>query len=360
MRNKEQNQKEEELPIVIIGAGLSGLLTGYRLKKAGIPVKILEARGRAGGRINTVRGLDDIPLEMGATWFGNQHQNLKNLLEELSLPGFKQYSAGAVIFEASPLSPSQRIEIPPQDPSFRIVGGTGKIIHSLLKFFSAEEVHFNEQVGQIFIEEEQVTIKTKNSTFSASKLICCIPPALLAHTINFNPALPEAFLTEAKRTHTWMQESIKAAVVYKEPFWKDKKISTIVSNQGPVIEYYDHSDATNSKYALCGFLHPDCGDLDKEEREEKVIIQLKRLLGKEAGEYIGYEETVWQYEKYTNANTGEAFLPHQNNGSSIFKEPLFGGKVWVSNSETSAVYGGYMEGAVYAANQVAKKITEED
>ncbi|MBC7418283.1 MAG: NAD(P)-binding protein [Pedobacter sp.] len=30
--------------ILIIGAGLSGLLTAYRLKRAGIPFKIIEAR----------------------------------------------------------------------------------------------------------------------------------------------------------------------------------------------------------------------------------------------------------------------------------------------------------------------------
>lgn len=153
-----------------------------------------------------------------------------------------------------------------------------------------------------------------------------------------------------------MQESIKAGVVYKEPFWKDHKVSIIVSNQGPVIEYYDHSDSTNSKFALCGFLHPDSGNLKKAEREIRVIAQLKRLFGRKAEEYTSYEEVVWQNEKFTNANTGETFLPHQNNGNSIFQESLYGGKVLISNSETSPVYGGYMEGAVFSGNQLAKKL----
>jgi len=60
--------------VIIIGAGLSGLLTGYRLKKEGIPFKILEARNRVGGRINTVNGINNTPIEMGATWFTNQHK----------------------------------------------------------------------------------------------------------------------------------------------------------------------------------------------------------------------------------------------------------------------------------------------
>lgn len=350
--------QQKNLPVVIIGAGLSGLLTAYRLKKAGISIRILEARDRPGGRIYTVQGIDGPPLEMGATWFGNQHQNLKHLLEELKLPAFKQYTVGSAIFESSPFLPSQRFQIPPQDSSFRIVGGTSELILSLLNFFSADEIFYDEQVERIAIEDGQVKLRTNNRSFKAKKAICCIPPALLVNSVKFMPELPEAFFTEANKTHTWMQESIKAGVVYNEAFWKDQKVSTIVSNEGPVIEYYDHSDSANSKYALCGFLHPGFGNLKKAEREEKVVAQLKRLFGTVAAEYIAYEEVVWQNEKFTNAMTGETFLPHQNNGNSIFQQPLFGGKVWISNSETSAVYGGYMEGAVYSANQVAKKVLE--
>lgn len=353
-------REQKKLSVIIIGAGLSGLLTGYRLKNAGVAIKILEARDRPGGRIHTVGGAEGPPLEMGATWFGNQHQHLKDLLKELKISDFKQNMEGSVIFEASPNLAAQRIDIPPQDPSFRIVGGTNRLIKALLDFFSNKEIFFKEQVEKIKVEDGQLKIKTNNQTFSAKRVVCCIPPALLVNSIKFVPELPEPISRIAKSTHTWMQESIKAGVVYKTPFWKDIKISTIVSNQGPVIEYYDHSDYTNSKYALCGFVHPDYANQTREEREERIISQLKRLFGEEAREYTGYEEVVWQHEKFTNANTEEDFLPHQNNGNRIFQEPLYNGKVFISNSETSALYGGYMEGAVYVANQVAKRILEKE
>lgn len=352
--------KQHQLPVIVIGGGLSGLLTAYRLKKARIAVKILEARDRPGGRIYTVKGTDDTPMEMGATWFGNQHQNLKDLLEELELRVFKQFTEGSAVFEASPFSPPQRFHIPSQEPSFRIAGGTIKIIQALLDSFNAEEVLYNQRVEQISVEEEYVSIKTMGRNFSAIRVICCIPPALLANSVNFSPPLPEVFSTEAKNTHTWMQESVKAGVVFKEAFWKKEGVSTIVSNEGPVIEYYDHSDSTGSKFSLCGFLHPNYARLDRAEREEEVIRQLKRIFGKKAEEYIGYEEVVWQEEEFTNARTGDPFLPHQNNGNPVLRHPLFEGKVLVSNSETSAIYAGYMEGAVYSANQIAKQVLEEE
>lgn len=191
------------------------------------------------------------------------------------------------------------------------------------------------------------------------RVIRCIPPALLANTIDLFPELPKTFYKEAKNTHTWMQDSIKAGVVYEAPFWKDQKISTIITNEGPVIEFYDHSDATNKKFALCGFLHPAFRNLKKEERKEKVVAQLVQLLGEEAGNYLNYEEVVWKNEKLTSVDTVEYFQPHQNNGNKIFQESLYEGKLLVSNSETSAVYGGYIEGAVSSANLVAEKIIEE-
>ncbi|HET9622376.1 MAG TPA: NAD(P)/FAD-dependent oxidoreductase [Kofleriaceae bacterium] len=55
-------------PIVIVGAGLSGLVIAYRLAQRGYPVQVLEATARAGGRIRTIRGFPDgAYVEAGAT-----------------------------------------------------------------------------------------------------------------------------------------------------------------------------------------------------------------------------------------------------------------------------------------------------
>lgn len=347
------------LPITIIGAGLSGLLTAYRLKKAGINVQIIEARARIGGRIYTEKGANEIPLEMGATWFGPQHPHVKELLEELKLPFFEQYMKGRVYFDNPSVASAQLIDIPAQPPSYRISGGTAALI-GILAAELKEELILNEPIRKLNFEESEVVILTSTGNkFRSEKVICCLPPALLVDTLEFKPSLPEHFKTVAQNTHTWMQDAIKVGLVYSSSFWRDQRISGIFSNEGPVTEFYDHTDSSGSKFALCGFVHPAYRNLAQEDRKQRIVDQLKRLLGKEAENYLSYEERIWSYEEYTAGNLPIEMQPHQNSGHPVFAHPLYDGRLIVSGSETSPHFGGYMEGAIYAANTVAARLVEQ-
>src|SRR5215213_10202130 len=46
--------------VVILGAGIAGLVSAYELQRAGYRVTVLEARDRIGGRVWTIRGTDRI------------------------------------------------------------------------------------------------------------------------------------------------------------------------------------------------------------------------------------------------------------------------------------------------------------
>ncbi|MDX1960722.1 MAG: NAD(P)/FAD-dependent oxidoreductase [Leptospiraceae bacterium] len=58
------NKREE--PVIIIGAGASGLYAAKLLADKGIPFLILEANSRIGGRILSLNGISDFPIELGA------------------------------------------------------------------------------------------------------------------------------------------------------------------------------------------------------------------------------------------------------------------------------------------------------
>jgi protoporphyrinogen oxidase len=56
--------------ILIIGGGISGVYLGYRLKKEGFLIKIIEANSRIGGRVYT-KNIHNTKIELGATWLGS-------------------------------------------------------------------------------------------------------------------------------------------------------------------------------------------------------------------------------------------------------------------------------------------------
>ena len=343
--------------ITILGAGLSGLLIAYRLKKLGFPIQILEARERVGGRISTVIS-NDTPVEMGATWFGDQHTQLKALLVELKLNHFEQYMNGDSFYEPYVTVPPQMVEIPSDSPSYRIQGGTSSLIHTLAKDLNADELRLNQTVISLNFENEKISIQTNQLVFETDIVISTLPPALLVNNIRVKPPFEADFVKIAKSTHTWMQDSIKVALVYATPFWKNRNLSgTIFSNVGPVTEFYDQSNVENTRFALCGFVDGNLVQIKKSERKEIILQHLVKMFGAEASNYLSYEETIWAKESFTKSklqNEVEVY-PHQNNGNPIFSQSYFNDQLYLAGTETSPLFPGYMEGAVVAVNNLVEQ-----
>ena len=80
-------QSKEKKSVVIIGAGLAGLVSAYELNKRGIPAIIYEARDRLGGRIQTQHKFNQEGMfcELGAELVDTAHVALQNLCKELNL-----------------------------------------------------------------------------------------------------------------------------------------------------------------------------------------------------------------------------------------------------------------------------------
>jgi monoamine oxidase len=154
-----------------------------------------------------------------------------------------------------------------------------------------------------------------------------------------------------------MEDSIKIALTYSLPFWEGENLSgTFYSPTGPITELYDHCNHQRTKYALCGFINSSFKNLSYADRRRSVIKQLKDVFGNQAEEFIDYNECVWSEEENTFQPSDEFLHPHQNNGNPIFNNSFFDQKLFISSSESAAEFPGYMDGAVYAAHEVAQKI----
>lgn len=74
----------EHSDVIVVGAGLAGLCAARKLKRAGLTVRVLEARDRVGGRTWT-RELQGSPFDVGGQWTGPSQRRMAALIEELGL-----------------------------------------------------------------------------------------------------------------------------------------------------------------------------------------------------------------------------------------------------------------------------------
>jgi monoamine oxidase len=77
----------EQDPVVIVGAGIAGLAAAWRLRQAGLRVRLFEAQNRIGGRMLSLRGhfADDQVCELGGELIDTGHLRMHKLAAELGL-----------------------------------------------------------------------------------------------------------------------------------------------------------------------------------------------------------------------------------------------------------------------------------
>jgi len=349
----------EVVDVIVVGAGLTGLTVARNLSLQGKDFLVLEARDRIGGRIHTVQTESGAKVEMGATWFFPPFKNLFKLLKELKVELMEQYLKGYIMYEAGEDSPPRKkYSTGEDDDMFRIKGGTGKLVETLFNALDPSKVRLGEKVTEIVDAGDGVEVVSNGKTYHSKRVVTTIPPQLLAYSVRFSPPLSDSTLAVLKETHTWMGDSIKAAVTYPAPFWKEEGLSgALYSNSGPFVQLYDQTSSDGKNAALVGFVDDSVADLALEQRRDQIVAQLVRVFGDQAGQYLEYKETIWFQEKLTMGGPDNGPPPrvgrHKNNGHIVYQKPLYEGRLIIGGSETSLQAGGYMEGAVNSAKHIS-------
>lgn len=73
--------------VVVVGAGIAGLTAAWRLRQAGVRVRLFEAQGRVGGRMLSLRNhfADGQVIELGGELIDTNHTRIRALAAELGL-----------------------------------------------------------------------------------------------------------------------------------------------------------------------------------------------------------------------------------------------------------------------------------
>lgn len=372
----------QDIPVIIVGGGLSGLYAAFLLEQKGIAYRLLEARDTLGGRIAVAKFSDahatndstdvdqaesSAAFDLGPSWFWPDYQTqLSTLIESLDLPRFVQFEDGDMIVErAANQSPVRMQGYKSAPPSVRLIGGMAALTEALYTRLDASCVMTKQTVQQLNRTPQHIEVQSEDSfghvtTLRAQHVLLALPPRLVESQIAFQPTLPQKLSGKWRETATWMAPHAKYVAVYESPFWRDAGLSGAARSAiGPLTEIHDAStlEGDGALFGFFGVLAQVRQSVSDTVLKEHCRAQLVRLFGEQASNPKAEYLKDWAQEPLTatpadaSGNGQHAVAPPSKPTTSVWQDCLTG-----CGSEWSAQFPGYVAGAIDAATVTVQSL----
>jgi len=341
---------------LIIGGGLSGLVIAEALEAKGHDYLLVEARNRFGGRIKTeFHGAGY--FDMGPAWFWPGQPRISALIDRLGLQKFDQFSDGDLTAEDENGQVQRGRGFTSMQGSWRLKGGFSALTETLADRLHEARKRLDAPVKTLTRTNDQINATLINGdTIAADQVVLALPPRVAAK-LNFAPLLPDQAIGAMQSIATWMAGQAKAIAVYDTPFWRNAGLSGDASSRfGPMVEVHDASPFKGGPYALFGFIGiPPEGRRDEHVLRQHLLAQLIRLFGSAAVEPTQLYVKDWAFDPHTSTKADMAHLhAHPNYGLPRAMTNLWDNKLHFAGTEVAPEFGGYVEGALEAAENVLK------
>lgn len=347
--------------ILIVGAGLTGLAIADALIRAGRDVQVIEGRDRIGGRILTAE-VAGAAFDLGPAWFWPGQPRVAALAQRLGLEVFEQFSEGRLVFEGADGAVRRDLDMAPMAGSLRLAGGLSGLTTGLAAEIGDQAIRTGHRLTAISSINGKVAAEIDAGepiTITADQVILAAPPRLLEANFDFSPHLPTAARQEMRATPTWMAGHAKIIAIYPRPFWRDAGLNgDAMSHRGPLAEIHDATPTDSSVGALFGFSSvPPAGRQSKNQLMSAAKAQLASLFGPEALTPTEIILQDWAIEDLTATKDDETPpASHPAYGPIDSLSDLWGGRLHITSSETAPTFGGFIEGALEAAEIKAAEL----
>lgn len=189
---------------------------------------------------------------------------------------------------------------------------------------------------------------------AAKKLIVAMMPADVQR-IRFFPALP------AQRAHlqsAWgASAGDKYFCVYPGPFWRQAGLSGQATSESEFIGYtWDNSPNSGNPGVLGGFANLEGAHRPptRAERRQATVDSFVKFFGAQAAQPISYHEYSWGDDPLTEGCVSPLRPQVLTTLGPALREPV--GPIHWAGTESSAVWCGYMDGAVRAGLRSAEEV----
>lgn len=330
--------------VIVVGAGVAGLAAARHLTAAGRHVLILEARGRLGGRILTVRdALSPLPIELGAEFVHGTPAELWKVIESARIPvmdviGENYFSNEGTVFKHEDRAaqfekvyavmreaPEQTFASFIADPrfdaetrraltayvegvnaaskeristafvleteaaemgrSYRLLRGYDGLIDFLWHGVDSRlgELRLNTEVRSIKWKRGHVEVETSRGTFEGERVVITAPLGVLAaDAIRVEPKPPALKMAlEALE----MGKAVRVVLRFRERFWEAEKRNdmSFLFSTDPVMPTWWTAFPARTPVITGWSAGPKCASLlgkTKVEVAHEAVNALSRVLGR--------------------------------------------------------------------------------
>lgn len=357
--------------VLVLGAGLAGLVAAYELSKLGHDVAVLEARTRPGGRVHTLREpfSDGLYAEAGAARIPDDHDLTHKYVKEFALPlePFYPSRLNTLRFDRG-----RREEVPIEgfmdamthnlgpglggssERWHKIKGGTDLLPKAFAERLG-NKIHYGSPVVKIEQDEKQARVVFLNAgrqqTMTADDVVCAIPFSLL-RKVDL-PALSSRKKDVIKNTR--YDAVARVYLQMRNRIWEEKGLNGFAFTKGPIEIWQTAWSQPGPRGILMTYARPgEAEKIIKLKENERVATTLKQLDEMFGGLRENFERGVtkcWTEDEWSRG--AWAFVGFNNIVTATSRE----GRIHFAGEHLSPWFS-WMQGALSSGLMAVKEIDE--
>ncbi|XP_015581227.1 lysine-specific histone demethylase 1 homolog 1 isoform X2 [Ricinus communis] len=345
-------ERVQKANIVVVGAGLAGLVAARQLVGMGFKVVVLEGRARAGGRVKTMKMKGDGVVAAadlgGSVLTGINGNPLGVLARQLSLPLHKDdpYEMGG-------------------DHCF-IPGGNDTFVRELAKDLP---IFYERTVESIRYGVDGIIVYASGQEFHGDMVLCTVPLGVLKKgSIEFFPELPQRKKDAIQRLGYGLLN--KVALLFPYNFWGGEidtfgHLTEDSSMRGEFFLFYSYSSVSGGPLLIALVAGEAAVKFETKSPVESVRRVLQILRGIFHPKGIAVPDPVqavctrWGKDCFTYGSYSYVAVGSSGDDYDILAESVGDGRVFFAGEATNKQYPATMHGAFLSGMREAANILRE-